>query len=141
MLQQDQKTVDKIGRDVVVGDRIAVAHCEIDGEAYLSLAHVLRIREDGVLETLEDPYRGARGPRRTTRRPEDVLVAPRDPDQPMEQFLPADTTFEAKYAVFGRYSFTVLDDGRIRDNDGDEAPMDAIDIQSMRDIQLPAVQR
>ena len=139
-MQQDQKTIDKVGREVAIGDRIAVAHCEIDGEAYLSLAHVLRIREDGVLETLEDPYRGARGPRQTTRRPEDVLVAPRDPDQLIEQFLPAGTTFEAKYGFFGHYSFTVLDNGQIRDDDGDEAPMDAIDLQSMRDVTLPAVQ-
>lgn len=128
---------DKLGREIRTGDQIAVAHCEIDGDAYLTVAQVLEVRDDAVLETLEDAYHGQRGRRRTTRRASDVIVTPRDPDQMIEQFLPTGTTFTARYLPGGSYDFVVLEDGTIQDHEGDNATMDGIDLTSLHSVMVP----
>lgn len=127
---------DKLGRDIRIGDPIAVACCDIDGDPYLGLAHVYEIRDNGVLGTVEDDRRGRHS---ATRRAAEVVVVPRELDQLIAQFLPAGTTFTAAYHPGGFYEFVVRDDGLIQDSEGDSATMDAIDLQSMRSVVVPKV--
>lgn len=69
---------------------------------------------------------------------DEAIRLERDPDAEVEQFLPIGTTFDAKYADgHGTYEFTVMADGRIRDNEGDESTMETILLPSICHVARP----